>query len=156
MSTPQRFLDWSLLTLEQRQAAFSTAIARATRLEARLHAFVQLSARQEISSDTGSLAFLPYAAKDLFFASDHLPCCGLKTAIEADRDADADTLRSLDQACARRIGFTAMTELAYEPSGFNAVSDYPRNPWNYDFIPGGSSSGSAVAVASGISVIALG
>jgi len=144
------------LTLEQRQAAFSTAIARATRLEARLHAFVQLSARQEISSDTGSLAFLPYAAKDLFFASDHLPCCGLKTAIEADRDADADTLRSLDQACARRIGFTAMTELAYEPSGFNAVSDYPRNPWNYDFIPGGSSSGSAVAVASGISVIALG
>ena len=144
------------MTLEQRQAAFSTAIARATRLEARLHAFVQLSARQEISSDTGSLAFLPYAAKDLFFASDHLPCCGLKTAIEADRDADADTLRSLDQACARRIGFTAMTELAYEPSGFNAVSDYPRNPWNYDFIPGGSSSGSAVAVASGISVIALG
>jgi aspartyl-tRNA(Asn)/glutamyl-tRNA(Gln) amidotransferase subunit A len=68
MSIPQRFLDWSLLTLEQRQTAFSTAIARATRLEARLHAFVQLSARQEISSHTGSLAFLPYAAKDLFFA----------------------------------------------------------------------------------------
>jgi aspartyl-tRNA(Asn)/glutamyl-tRNA(Gln) amidotransferase subunit A len=49
-----------------------------------------------------------------------------------------------------------MTELAYEPSGFNVVSDYPRNPWNCDFIPGGSSSGSAVAVASGASVVALG
>jgi len=156
MSKPQRFLDWSQLTRQQRQAACSTAIARATRLEARLHAFVQLSARQEISSQTGSLAFLPYAAKDLFFANDHLPCCGLTTAIGTDRHAYADALRDLDQAGASRIGFTAMTELAYEPSGFNAVSGYPRNPWNYDFIPGGSSSGSAVAVASGASVIALG
>jgi aspartyl-tRNA(Asn)/glutamyl-tRNA(Gln) amidotransferase subunit A len=49
-----------------------------------------------------------------------------------------------------------MTELAYEPSGFNAATDYPRNPWNCDFIPGGSSSGSAVAVAGGMSVVALG
>ena len=47
-----------------------------------------------------------------------------------------------------------MTELAYEPSGYNAVSTYPRNPWNLDFITGGSSSGSAVAVASGAAVIA--
>src|SRR5262249_36843193 len=156
MSKPQRFSDWTQSTLQQRRAAFSAAIARATRLEARLHAFVQLSARQEISSQTGSLAFLPYAAKDLFFANDHLPCCGLTTAIGTDRHAYADALRDLDQAGGSRIGFTAMTELACEPSGFNAVSGYPRNPWNYDFIPGGSSSGSAVAVASGASVIALG
>src|SRR5215471_6293387 len=98
MSKPQRFLDWSQLTRQQRQAACSTAIARATRLEARLHAFVQLSARQDISSHTGSLAFLPYAAKDLFFANDHLPCCGLTTAIGTDRHAYADALRDLYQA----------------------------------------------------------
>jgi aspartyl-tRNA(Asn)/glutamyl-tRNA(Gln) amidotransferase subunit A len=149
-------LDWSLLTLQQRRAASLTAIARATRLEARLHAFVELSALQEISSKTGSLAFLPYAAKDLFFAPNHWPSCGLAAPIEPDHTGYADVLRYLDAAGAARIGFTAMTELAYEPSGFNAVADYPRNPWNCDFIPGGSSSGSAVAVASGASVVALG
>ena len=68
----------------------------------------------------------------------------------------ADVLRRLDDAGACRLGFTAMTELAYEPSGYNAVSPYPRNPWNLHFITGGSSSGSAVAVASGAAVIALG
>jgi hypothetical protein len=44
------------MTLQQRRAASSAAITRATRLEARLHAFVELSALQEISSNTGSLA----------------------------------------------------------------------------------------------------
>jgi aspartyl-tRNA(Asn)/glutamyl-tRNA(Gln) amidotransferase subunit A len=144
------------MTLQQRRAASSAAIARATRLEARLHAFVELSALQEISFKTGSLALLPYAAKDLFFAPNHQPRCGLAAAIEPDRDAYADALRSLDQAGATRVGFTAMTALAYEPSGFNAVADCPRNPWNCDFIPGGSSTGSAVAVAGGMSVVALG
>lgn len=144
------------MTLQQRRAASSAAIARATRLEARLHAFVELSALQEISSKTGSLALLPYAAKDLFFAPNHGPCCGLAAPIEPDRAAYADVLHCLDEAGAARIGFTAMTELAYEPSGFNAVAHYPRNPWNCDFIPGGSSSGSAVAVASGACVVALG
>ena len=68
----------------------------------------------------------------------------------------ADVLRLLDDAGACRVGFTAMTELAYEPSGYNAVCAYPRNPWNLDFITGGSSSGSAVAVTSGAATIALG
>jgi aspartyl-tRNA(Asn)/glutamyl-tRNA(Gln) amidotransferase subunit A len=49
-----------------------------------------------------------------------------------------------------------MTELAYEPSGFNAMLGRVRNPWNPDFISGGSSSGSAAAVASGAVVAALG
>jgi aspartyl-tRNA(Asn)/glutamyl-tRNA(Gln) amidotransferase subunit A len=136
--------------------AVSTAIICATRLQARLRAFVELSAARDPSPKTGPLAFLPYAAKDLFFAPNHQPRCGLATAIEPDRQAYADALRALDEAGATRIGFTAMTALAYEPSGFNAVADYPRNPWDCDFIPGGSSSGSAVAVSSGTGVIALG
>jgi aspartyl-tRNA(Asn)/glutamyl-tRNA(Gln) amidotransferase subunit A len=65
-------------------------------------------------------------------------------------------LDQLDRAGARRIGYTAMTELAYEPSGYNALHGPPKNPWNFEFITGGSSSGSAVAVASGSAVFALG
>jgi hypothetical protein len=70
MAKPQRFLDWSSLTLHQRRAISSTAIARATRLEGRLHAFVELGVPQDIAPKAGSLAFLPYAAKDLFFQRD--------------------------------------------------------------------------------------
>ena len=156
MSNHRRFVDWSRLTLQQKRAAASSAMASAARLEVRLHAFVKLALAEHGISDTGSLAFLPYAAKDLFFAPEHEPRCGLAAVIERDGPACAGVLHDLDQAGATRIGFTAMTELAYEPSGFNAGSDYPRNPWNFDFIPGGSSSGSAVAVASGVSVLALG
>jgi aspartyl-tRNA(Asn)/glutamyl-tRNA(Gln) amidotransferase subunit A len=149
-------VDWSSLTLQQKRAAASSAMASAARLEVRLHAFAKLALAEHGVSDTGSLAFLPYAAKDLFFAPEHQPHCGLSVAFEPDGSGYADVLRDLDEAGARRIGFTAMTELAYQPSGFNAGSNYPRNPWNCEFIPGGSSSGSAVAVASGVSVLALG
>jgi len=136
--------------------AASMAIVRATRLQERLRVFVELSVARDSSPKTGPLASLPYAAKDMFFSPNHQPRCGLAAAIEPDRQAYADALHDLDEAGAVCVGFTAMTALAYEPSGFNAAADYPRNPWNCDFIPGGSSSGSAVAIAGGMSVVALG
>jgi len=49
-----------------------------------------------------------------------------------------------------------MTELAYEPSGINATRGAALNPWNFDYAPGGSSSGSAALVASGCCFAALG
>src|SRR6516162_9160119 len=156
MSNRRRFLDWLQLPSKQRLTAASMAIVRATRLQERLQAFVELSVARDSSPKTGPLASLPYAAKDLFFSPNHQPRCGLAAAIEPDRQAYADALHDLDEAGAVCVGFTAMTALAYEPSGFNATADYPRNPWNCDFIPGGSSSGSAVAVSSGMSVVALG
>src|SRR5262245_64145691 len=68
----------------------------------------------------------------------------------------AAVLDLLDRAGARRIGYAAMTELAYEPSGYNSHHGHVGNPWNPEFISGGSSSGSAAAVASGSVVVSLG
>ena len=133
----------------------ATAVDRARRLEPRLRAFVEIQS-QGIEPPAGSLGPIPYAAKDLFVAPRHRPKAGLETFFDFGLNGYADVLRRLDGAGAYRIGFTAMTELAYEPSGYNAISTYPRNPWNFDFITGGSSSGSAVAVTSGAAVIALG
>ncbi|MBI4275795.1 MAG: amidase [Rhizobiales bacterium] len=133
-----------------------TASSRACQLEARLHAFVSIENPFVAPAGNGSLALIPYAAKDLFVTPTHRPTGGLAEVVDFCLGGHTEVLRRLDGAGACRVGFTAMTELAYEPSGFNAVCAYPRNPWNLDFIPGGSSSGSAVAVASGTAVIALG
>ena len=100
---------------------------------------------------------MPYAAKDIFVSAARLPHGGLAQPLLLARSPQATVL---DHARPRwRVAasaYTAMTELAYEPSGYNAVDGAPKNPWNFEFITGGSSSGSAVAVASGSAVFALG
>ena len=70
----------------------------------------------------------------------------------------------MDAAClavARRrnvdiVGKTNLTEFAVAPSGLNEYFGTPRNPLRHSLIPGGSSSGSAVAVASGMADVAFG
>jgi aspartyl-tRNA(Asn)/glutamyl-tRNA(Gln) amidotransferase subunit A len=150
----RRFAAWRDLPSASREQHFGSALQRAQRIEPRLHAFVEFSAADR-PSRPGQLQYQPYAAKDLFITSTHRPRAGLIEPI-AFEAKPALALSLLDQAGARCLGFTAMTELAYEPSGYNAVCERARNPWNLDYIPGGSSSGSAVAVASGSAVFALG
>jgi aspartyl-tRNA(Asn)/glutamyl-tRNA(Gln) amidotransferase subunit A len=131
-------------------ARLATYAARARRLDPVLHAFVQF--RDPEIPAQGALSGLPYAAKDIFAAPDRAPHGGLAQPLPPTDCHTADALRLMDEAGAVRLGYTALTEIAYEPSGANLV----RNPWNPDFIPGGSSSGSAAAVASGSVVLALG
>ncbi len=151
----RRFAPWRDLPSASRERQFRSALQRAQRLEARLHAFVEFSVANHTPPRSGPLQFQSYAAKDLFITGSHRPRAGLKEPI-AFKAKPAAGLSLLDQAGARCFGFTAMTELAYEPSGYNAVCERARNPWNLDFSPGGSSSGSAGAVASGSVVFALG
>jgi aspartyl-tRNA(Asn)/glutamyl-tRNA(Gln) amidotransferase subunit A len=129
-------------------------LARARRLDAALNAFVAFCDQSNTAG--GALKGLPYAAKDIFAAPDRAPCGGLNAPLPPMECACADVLALLDAAGADRIGYTALTEIAYEPSGYNATHGRVRNPWNLDFISGGSSSGSAVAVASGTVTVALG
>ena len=156
MTGLKRFSDWAQLTTKAQYTVAKTARARAKRFKSLLRAFVEIESSDVEPSTDKSLSFIPYAAKDLFFAPKHRPEGGLADVLDFGLSGYADVLRRLDDAGACRVGFAAMTELAYEPSGYNAATTYPRNPWNIDFITGGSSSGSAVAVTSGAVVIALG
>jgi aspartyl-tRNA(Asn)/glutamyl-tRNA(Gln) amidotransferase subunit A len=156
MPASDRFQNWTMLSKSERTAAAAIAAGRARRLEPQLRAFVEIQGLDIDSSCNGRLALMPYAAKDIFVTADHRPQGGLAEPLDFGLSGIAEAPERLDAAGALRIGFTAMTELAYEPSGFNAVTECSRNPWNPDYIPGGSSSGSAVAVASGSVVIALG
>jgi aspartyl-tRNA(Asn)/glutamyl-tRNA(Gln) amidotransferase subunit A len=155
VSSVRRFMEWREIPLASRERDFPSALRRAKRLDERLHAFVEFSPADGSASHSGRLQYQAYAAKDLFVTSTHRSRAGLKEPIALDAKP-ATALSLLDGAGARCLGFTAMTELAYEPSGYNAVCERARNPWNLDAIPGGSSSGSAVAVASGSAVFALG
>jgi len=104
----------------------------------------------------GLLAGLSYVAKDLLDVAGRLPGCGLAAAAGSVPMRDAAVLLRLDAAGASRCGYAQMTPLAFEPSGGNATCGRPLNPWNPERICGGSSSGSAVAVAAGLADFAIG
>jgi len=143
--------DWGTLTAGERAAALDLCRRRAGAVQDRFAAFAALEADRPMPS-AGRLAGLPYACKDMVVAAGRRPGCGLPTPPDIDAGADATVLGRLAAAGAVRIGFTRMTALAYEPSGVGTA----RNPWNPAFVPGGSSSGSAVAVAAGAALVALG
>jgi aspartyl-tRNA(Asn)/glutamyl-tRNA(Gln) amidotransferase subunit A len=150
-----RFRDWTGLDAAQHARLSESAGDFARRLEPRLNAFAAFENGARTPAP-GILDGMPYAAKDIFVSATRRPHGGLAQPLPAMTGAQAAVLDLLDRAGGRRIGYTAMTELAYEPSGHNAVRGRVGNPWNPDFISGGSSSGSAAAVASGSVVIALG
>jgi len=151
---PMRFREWIELDTTERAQLSASSSEFARKLEPQLRAFVEFEHRAVKAH--GVLDAMPYAAKDMFISATRLPHGGLGQPLPLERSPHATVLDQLDRAGARRIGYTAMTELAYQPSGYNAVHGTPKNPWNFEFITGGSSSGSAVAVASGSAVFALG
>jgi aspartyl-tRNA(Asn)/glutamyl-tRNA(Gln) amidotransferase subunit A len=155
MANSTRFCDWADLPSVSRQRKRAGAVDYARALEPRLNAFIAFrDAGADFVADV--LDGIPYAAKDIFFAPDRRPTGGLEKSLLKTPPFHADVLRCLDDAGGFCVGYTAMTELAYEPSGYNATRGRVKNPWNLDFVSGGSSSGSAAAVASGSVIIALG
>lgn len=81
----------------------------------------------------------------------------LGTAFLPRRSAsDCTAVARLRAAGAIILGATAMTEMGMSPLGGNALRDMPRNAHAADRLPGGSSSGSGVAVATGLAPVALG
>jgi amidase len=106
----------------------------------------------------GPLAGLRFAAKDTFDVEGHRNCAGNPDWLRTHEPAasTAPAVRALLDAGATLAGKTQMDELAYSLNGENHFYGTPVNPRNPDRIPGGSSSGSAVAVAAGLVDFALG
>jgi aspartyl-tRNA(Asn)/glutamyl-tRNA(Gln) amidotransferase subunit A len=151
-----RMREWASLDAAARRRHDDGARARAAAVNASLNAFMQITGTPVARPEAGPLAGLPYAAKDMFRTPERMPSCGLKIPAGFGIDGNSDLITRLVATGADLVGFTGMTELAYEPSGYNATFGRVRNPWNLDVISGGSSSGSAAAVAAGAVVAALG
>ena len=105
----------------------------------------------------GPLAGIPVAVKDLIAVAGRP--IGASSAVREGTPAsagDAPVVAALRQAGAIVIGTTALHEFAFGVTGINGYSGTPRNPHDASCVPGGSSSGSAVAVAEGSARIAIG
>jgi amidase len=106
----------------------------------------------------GPLAGLRFAVKDIIETKGTVACCGSPDWYATHEAAakNAPVVERLLAAGADMVGKTKTVELAFGLSGENAHDGTPVNPAAPDRFPGGSSSGSAVAVAGGMVDFALG
>lgn len=96
------------------------------------------------------LAGLPIAHKDLFCTEGVLTTCGSKILANFNSPYDAHVVSQLKQAGLVSLGKTNMDEFAMGSTNESSAYGPVRNPWNLDRVPGGSSGGSAAAVAAGM------
>jgi aspartyl-tRNA(Asn)/glutamyl-tRNA(Gln) amidotransferase subunit A len=143
-------------------AVVDACLARIAALNARLNAFITVDAEGARAAATiaeseinagrwrGPLHGVPAAVKDFYDTA------GLRTTAAFERFAnriparDADVVTRLKNAGAIVIGKTNMDTLGMATTGLVSFYGPVKNPWNAEYITGGSSSGSAAAVASGM------
>jgi aspartyl-tRNA(Asn)/glutamyl-tRNA(Gln) amidotransferase subunit A len=106
--------------------------------------------------DRGPIHGIPIAVKDLFATKGIRTTCGSKLFEDWIPDEDAAAVTHILDAGAVLLGKTGLHELAYGNSSINPFFGPVRNPWATDHDPGGSSGGSASAVAAGLAYAALG
>lgn len=147
----EMFLD-RIAALDPKLGAF--------RLVLRERALAQARAAQialQAGIDLGPLQGQPWVAKDLFDVKGHPTTAGTHLLAGAIAQEDSSAVRRLEQAGMVLLGKTNTVQFAYGGVGINNDQGTPHNPWSETpHVPGGSSSGTAVAVAAGFAPVGLG
>jgi aspartyl-tRNA(Asn)/glutamyl-tRNA(Gln) amidotransferase subunit A len=124
--------------------------------EAALQAADEADAALAKGASRGALHGVPLAHKDMYYDVGKVVTCGSKIRRDFVATTTSTALRRLKDAGMVRLGSLQMAEFAYGPTGHNAHFGPVHNPWNVEHITGGSSSGSAAAVAARLTSAALG
>lgn len=144
------------------------SLARVAALDERVHAFnsvtedVACEAADRIDAlaaegaELPPLAGVPTALKDNLNLRGTRTTCSARILEEYESVYDATAVTKLLDAGAIPVGKANMDEFAFGSSTENSAFGPTRNPWDLDRVPGGSSGGSAAAVASGETTLALG
>lgn len=115
-----------------------------------------LDAKQNAGQKMGKLAGIPIAIKDNIHVKGEISTCASKFLTNYRAPFDATVVRLLEAEDAIILGKTNMDEFAMGSSTENSALRKTHNPWNLKCTPGGSSGGSAAAVAARFCPIALG
>jgi aspartyl-tRNA(Asn)/glutamyl-tRNA(Gln) amidotransferase subunit A len=146
----------------------SAHLDRIDAVDDRVHAFLHVAAegavaaarrvddRRAAGRPLGPLGGVPVALKDLFTTTDMPTTCGSAILAGWQPPYDSTITARLRQAGAVILGKTNMDEFAMGSSTENSAFGPSRNPWDLNRVPGGSSGGSAAAVAAFETPLAMG
>jgi aspartyl-tRNA(Asn)/glutamyl-tRNA(Gln) amidotransferase subunit A len=149
-------------------ALVQAALARAERLQPCLNAFITLLAGKALQDARraeseivrghwrGPLHGIPLSLKDNFWTRGVRTTGGSKILADFIPAMDSTVARRLARAGAILIGKTNLHEFAYGVTSENPHYGVVHNPWAFDRMPGGSSGGSAAAVAAGVGFASVG
>jgi aspartyl-tRNA(Asn)/glutamyl-tRNA(Gln) amidotransferase subunit A len=154
VSEPESIVERTAETLSNLEG-----LGRQLQAVAHIHhedAMASAEKRSRQSDRSGALFGIPLAHKDLYMRKGW-PCeGGSKTLAGNCAEQTAFSIAQLDRAGALDCGRLTSVEFGLGPVGHNTFAGTPNNPWNPEYICGGSSSGSGATVAAGIVTVALG
>lgn len=145
----RRYLD----AIDRRDGQFNSYIT-VTAEKALAQARAADAARAK--GETGPLCGLPLAHKDIFCTDGIRTSCASKMLGNFIAPYSATVVNKMAAAGAVTLGKTNLDEFAMGSSNETSYYGPVRNPWNPDCVPGGSSGGSAAAVAAGLAPVATG
>ncbi|HEU5283012.1 MAG TPA: Asp-tRNA(Asn)/Glu-tRNA(Gln) amidotransferase subunit GatA [Burkholderiales bacterium] len=142
-------------------------LERAQRLNGALNAFITLDPERSLAQaadadrrlaagQAGALTGIPIAHKDIFCTKGWLTTCGSRMLSNFVAPYDAHVVERLREAGVVTLGKTNMDEFAMGSSSETSFYGPVRNPWDTAAVPGGSSGGSACAVAARLAPAATG